>query len=216
LGYTGYAGRAPTNRYGRYYLSASETEIQSIDSSEKSVGEFGLSTPAGVGFVDPARLRRAARPAIVHIARVVVDGEPEDASGSAVLVPPGTRRIVIEYQGLSLAAPETVRFRVKLDGFEPQWSSPVGRSDAVYTNLGPGSYRFHVMASNANHIWNVEDSTLSFTVEPTLWQSCWFRSALALALGLAVTGVYRLRMRQVFYTGHPECDRGPDRGDACD
>src|SRR5262249_4108620 len=168
-----------------------------VDSS----GRIWISTPAGIGFIDPAQLRRTARPTIVHIARVLLDGEPHEPSGD-IVAPPGSRRIVIEYQGLNLAAPESVQFRFKLEGFEPRWGLPVSRREAVYTNLGPGFYRFHVIASNADGVWNETEATISFRIAPTLWQSWWFRSALAVALGLAAVSFYRLRLRQVTEQAH--------------
>ncbi|MBV8830782.1 MAG: hypothetical protein JO108_16285, partial [Acidobacteriaceae bacterium] len=159
-------------------------------------GRVWLSTPGGIGFIDPARVRRTARPTIVQISRVLLDGEAHDPS-TAVWVPPGSRRIVIEYQGLNLAAPEGVQFRFKLDGFDPQWSAPGAMKEAVYTNLGAGSYRFHVTASNADQVWSEMGATFSFRVDPTLWQTWWFRSAAAAALALAAIGFYQLRIRQI-------------------
>jgi signal transduction histidine kinase len=98
---------------------------------------------------------------------------------------------------LNLAAPDHIRYRFKLDGFDSDWGPTVTRKEAVYTNLGPGPYRFHVTASNADQVWNEAEATYSFQVAPALWQSWWFRSALSVALILSVVGFYRLRLRQI-------------------
>jgi signal transduction histidine kinase len=133
---------------------------------------------------------------MVHVERVFVDGEPHDLPGS-VRVPPNPKRIAIEYAGLNLASPEAVRFRFKLDGFDSDWSAPTIGKEAVYTNLGPGPYQFHVIASNADQIWNETAATFSFHVEPALWQTGWFQLAVLVAMTGTVLVFYRLRLRQV-------------------
>jgi signal transduction histidine kinase/ligand-binding sensor domain-containing protein len=164
--------------------------------STDSNGRVWLSTSSGIGSIGPARLQRIGVPTIVHIDRVVVDGEPHNLPGS-VLVPPDSKRIVIEYAGLNLAAPDRVRFRFKLDGFDAEWNPPVTRKEAIYTNLGPGRYRFHVIASNADQVWNEAETGFSFQVEPTLQQTAWFRCAMIAALFLSLLAFYRLRLRQI-------------------
>ena len=70
-------------------------------------------------------------------------------------------------------------------------SSPV-----VDTNLSPGSYRFHIVASNSDGDWNGTETVLPFQVEPAVWQTWWFRLTCALALGLTAWLLYRIRMHQ--------------------
>ena len=159
-------------------------------------GRIWLSTPNGIGYIDPARLRRTAMPTIVHLDHVILDGESHDLSGS-VPVPPGTRRIVIEYAGVNLTAPESVKFRFRLDGFDSQWGAPVSRREAVYTNLNPGSYQFHIIAGNADQVWGKAETTFSFRLPPTLPQNWWVRSAAIVVFGLSAILFYRLRLRQV-------------------
>src|SRR5260370_2120548 len=74
--------------------------------------------------------------------------------GAFVQIPPSPRRITFEYTGLSLAVPERVRFRYFLENFDSTRSQPVAAREAVYTNLGPGSYRFRLVASNSEGLWN--------------------------------------------------------------
>src|SRR5258708_22070028 len=73
---------------------------------------------------------------------------------ASVRIPPSPRRITFEYTGLSLAVPGRIQFRYFLEGFDSSWSQPVAAREAVYTNLGPGSYRFRLVASNSEGLWN--------------------------------------------------------------
>lgn len=84
--------------------------------------------------------------------------------------------VVIGYIGLSLSVPERVRYRHKLEEFDRDWSEPTSAREAIYTNLSPREYRFHVIASNAAGIWS-NPETLDLKVEATVWQSWWSRLA---------------------------------------
>jgi signal transduction histidine kinase len=114
-----------------------------------------------------------------------------------LLLPWNTKRIVFEYAGLNLSFPEQVRFRFRLDGYEQNWNAPVSTRNADYTNLDPGRYRFHVIASNADQVWDEAGAELAFYVEPALWQTWWFRTAAALLLSLTIATLYTLRMREI-------------------
>ena len=77
------------------------------------------------------------------------------------------------------------------------WSEPVAAREAVYTNLGPGSYRFHVIASNANGVWNGTEAGLGFEITPQIWQTLWFRTSSVLAVAFSIAAIYRLRLLQL-------------------
>jgi signal transduction histidine kinase len=93
--------------------------------------------------------------------------------------------------------PERVRFRYRLDGFDRGWSPPVTTREAVYTNLGPGSYHFRVIASNSDGLWNSAEAGLQFEIEPALWQTSWFRASIVLVGGLAVWTLVRVRTHRM-------------------
>jgi len=105
--------------------------------------------------------------------------------------------VTFSYSGVSLAAPDRIRFRYRLDGFDRGWSEPGSTREAVYTNLAPGSYRFRVMASNSEGSWNGTEAAVGVEIEPEVWQTRWFHVTAALALALALAGLYRLRVHRV-------------------
>lgn len=155
-------------------------------------GRVWFSMNHGISVVNAARAITDTAPAIVHIDGLSADGDPIDLQQS-VRVPPGGHRVTFGYTGLSLSVPERVRFRYKLDGFDRNWSDPVSTREAVYTNLGAGSYRFRVIASNSDGLWNGAESALPFQVQPMFWQTWWFRIGSVLFLMLAVLLALRLR-----------------------
>jgi signal transduction histidine kinase len=159
-------------------------------------GMIWFSLSSGLAVVNPSRVGRSSEPAIVHINAVAADGSPVDLSRS-IRIPSARQRIAFSFVGLSLAIPERVKFRYRLDGFDHEWSSPVSAGEAIYTNLSPGSYRFHVMASNSDGFWNSTVASVGFEIAPAFWQTWWFRVSGLLALGLIALAFYRIRLLQL-------------------
>ncbi len=57
---------------------------------------------------------------------------------------------------------------------------------AHYNNVGPGSYRFHLLACNKDGVRNENGAALTILLRPHFWQTLWFRIlALAAPVGLA-------------------------------
>jgi len=159
-------------------------------------GRIWLSTNRGLSVVDPRQVAGNSAPSIIHIESVTADGSVVDMQ-RAIHIPGARQRIAFSFAGLSLSVPERVRFRYKLDGFDQDWIGPVATREAVYTNLGPGPYRFRVMASNSEGLWNGLESTIQFEVEPVFWQTWWFRISCVMVIGLAILSFYRLRLHRL-------------------
>ncbi|MBC8166698.1 MAG: hypothetical protein H7Y20_12595, partial [Bryobacteraceae bacterium] len=87
--------------------------------------------------------------------------------------------------------------RYKLEGFDQRWSEPTNGREAVYTNLGPRTYRFRVIASNRVGVWNSREASAEFEIEPAVWQALWFRSAAGLGCLAIAFGLYRFRLHQL-------------------
>src|SRR5579871_1253251 len=101
----------------------------------------------------------------------------------AVRIPSPPRRITFGYLGLSLWGVDRVRFRYQLEGYDPGWSEPTAGREAAYTNLGPGTYHFRVIASNPDGVWSPEEAAIGFDVLPLFWQTWWFRLATLFTAG---------------------------------
>jgi ligand-binding sensor domain-containing protein/signal transduction histidine kinase len=160
------------------------------------LGRIWFSMNRGLSVVDPDRASGNSSAALVQVETIMVDGNAVDAK-LPVRISSASRRITFDYAGLSLSNPERVRYRYRLDGFDHDWSEPTTTKTAIYTNLSPGSYRFRVIASNSDGLWNGNGAAVTLAVTPTLWQTWWFRIGLVLFAGLATLIIYRLRMHHV-------------------
>lgn len=166
-------------------------------------GRLWFSTQQGVVSLAPTALRRNTTPPPVVVENALVGGQPRTIHDGTLVLRAGESDFDVVYTGLSFAAPERMRFRYRLDGLSGGWAE-VDRRTAVFTNVPPGRYTFHVTASNGDGVWSEEGASLRIVVEPQLYETRWF--AVLLAVGaLAVIGLAvqhrerraRIRARQL-------------------
>jgi PAS domain S-box-containing protein len=161
-----------------------------------SEGKIWFSLSNGLSVVNPSHITDNAVPVLPHIEAITADDNTLNLANSG-RIPPLPRRITFEYTGLSLAVPERIRFRYFLEHFDRSWSQPVTAREAVYTNLGPGSYRFRLVASNSEGLWDGPEATIVFNVAPAYYQTYWFRlSCIAIFIAL-LWAVYQTRIHQL-------------------
>jgi ligand-binding sensor domain-containing protein/signal transduction histidine kinase len=163
---------------------------------EGADGRMWFSTIKGVAMIDPSSLASNTEPPPTVVEQVRVDGEPVAAAPGLELAP-GKTRFDFYYAGLSFVAPEKVRYKYRLEGFDKTWVDGGDRRVAYYTNLGPGDYRFEVIASNNDGVWSSTPATFAFSLRPHFYRTVWFYALCAVALGLVAWQLYALRLRQV-------------------
>jgi signal transduction histidine kinase/ligand-binding sensor domain-containing protein len=177
-------------------LESTEGVKRSQSVVSDSAGRIWFSLRSGLSVVDSSQITDYSLPALPHIETIIADNNTANLAAS-VRIPPSPRRITFEYTGLSLAGPGRIRFRYFLEGFDSTWSQPVAAREAVYTNLEPGSYRFRLVASNSEGLWNGPETAIALNVAPAYYQTYWFRlSCVAAFLGM-LAAAYQLRLRQL-------------------
>lgn len=159
-------------------------------------GRIWLVDRQGLEFIDPAKLERTTSPAPVVIRSLASGGTVYRDPGRLRLAA-GTRALDIGYTALSYAAPHRIAFRYRLDGVDQDWVSAGTRRLASYANLGPGSYRFTVIAANGDGAWNTKGATLEFEIPPTFLQSWPFKLLCGLIILSLLWLAYSLRLRVV-------------------
>jgi ligand-binding sensor domain-containing protein/signal transduction histidine kinase len=159
-------------------------------------GSLWFATLRGVSVTNPEHQQENPLPPPVVIENVTIDDQPAPST-ERVTVSPSHTRLSLHYAGLSFVAPARVRYRYRLDGFDPKWIDAGARRIAYYTNIPPGHYTFHVLAANNDGVWNDSGATLDIRVLPHTWQTWWFRTLLGLAVLLIGYQIYRMRVRSV-------------------
>lgn len=90
------------------------------------------------------------------------------------------------FAALNYITPENNQYTYRLKGLSETWSPVSKERKATYTNLAPGTYFFEVKASNNDDIWNEKPASIKITITPPFWNTWWFKTAIAIALGVAV------------------------------
>jgi ligand-binding sensor domain-containing protein/signal transduction histidine kinase len=213
-----YAGHSATHLNVSAYGVADGMRINECSSGHPAAvrtadGTLWFATLRGISITNPEHQQENLLPPPVVIENVTVDDQPAailspskiDKSAAAtppavagvVKVQPGQGRLALHYAGLSFVAPGRVRYRYRLEGFDPKWIDAGARRVAYYTNIPPGRYTFRVLAANNDGVWNDTGASVEIRVLPHLWQTWWFRTLLGLAILLLSYQIYRMRVRNV-------------------
>jgi PAS domain S-box-containing protein len=161
-----------------------------------SAGRIWFSLSSGLSVVNPSQINDNSVPALPHIEAITADNNTANLA-AFVQIPPSPKRITFEYTGLSLAVPGRIRFRYFLEGFDSSWSPPVAAREAVYTNLGPGPYRFRLVASNSEGLWNGPETAIALNVAPAYYQTYWFRLSCFAGFVALLWAGYQMRVHQL-------------------
>ena len=162
--------------------------------AQSSDGRLWFANKVDLQTIDPGHLLRNEIPPPVHVENVAADGKPFAAAG-IVRLPSLVRNLEIDYTALSFVNPRRVRFRYRLEGRDASWQDAGTRRQAFYNDLGPGHYRFHVIACNNDQVWNESGATLVFSIPPAWYQTYWFRALCVIFLVWLTCMLYVARMR---------------------
>ena len=92
----------------------------------------------------------------------------------------------VNFAALNFNRPEKNKYAYRLEGFEERWNYTTTNSSAIYTNLHPDIYTFHVKAANNDGVWNEEGRKITLIKKPAIWQTTWFKIANVLFIGMLV------------------------------
>jgi signal transduction histidine kinase/ligand-binding sensor domain-containing protein len=159
-------------------------------------GKLWFATTSGIYGIDPARrVHNRVPPPVLIRSLNVANHAIEPVPG--LTLPTYTTAVRFDYAGVSLTAAEKVRYRYRLDGIDTAWRELTAARQALYTNLRPGHYTFHVIAANNDGVWNESGASLTFVIPPAFVQTGWFIALCVAGGAAAVWALVRLRVRQV-------------------
>jgi len=159
-------------------------------------GRLWFASARGVAIVDPTNLPTNTLEPPTLVEEISVDGRSYGLPLGARFGP-GRGQVEIRYTGLSFLAPERVRFRHMLVGFDKGWIDAGTRRVAYYTNLPPGDYRFRVKACNKDNVWNETGASYSFSLLPHWYQTTLAKVSGILGAVLLLLAGHRIRVRQL-------------------
>jgi PAS domain S-box-containing protein len=159
-------------------------------------GRLLFGTYKGLAIIDPKRIRINRTPPPVFIEQVFIDKRSVDPNASVEL-PPGRGELEFWYTALDFTAPDKVRFKYELEGFDKDWVDAGSRRTAYFTNIPPGHYRFRVMARNNDGVWNEAGDSIELYLKPHFYQTGWWYALCAVVAILMVAAGDRVRVARV-------------------
>jgi signal transduction histidine kinase len=145
-------------------------------------------------MIDPRNLPASQRPVAPRIDAVTVDGTAM-AAVPGLRLPSGVRNLAIAWTASSLNAASKLRFRYRLEGYDPEWVHAGSRRAVSYAQLPSGNYRLKVSATY-DGIWT-DGESWDFTVSRPFYLSGWFFALCGLMLIALVAGAWWQRIRAV-------------------
>jgi ligand-binding sensor domain-containing protein/serine phosphatase RsbU (regulator of sigma subunit) len=104
-----------------------------------------------------------------------------------LILPFNKNHLTFQFIGVSLTAPEKVMYEYKLDGLDNDWTPPTSKTEATYSSLPPGTYKFMVKAMNNDGLWNKEPVIYEFVISPPWYKTWWFYTICVISL---VSGIW--------------------------
>jgi len=150
-------------------LNQVHSDLNSVDKNNDLIS---FATHNKIIQIDLSLINRLRIQPVTSIDRITVNLEPlnllNDQSFSA-----SENRFIFEYSGYWPMAPKKLQYKVKLEGYDPDWKYTFDRS-ATYPNLPPGHYTFKVEALLNNAKPSGKASSFSFHIHKPFYLSIWF------------------------------------------
>lgn len=154
-------------------------------------GNLWFPTLKGAVEIDPSSIEFNSIPPLVSIERSIIDGAVLNKNAK---IEPGSHKFEFHYAGLNLSAPQKVKFKYILEGYDQDWVDAGTRREAFYTNLPAGNYKFIVMASNNDGVWSDQETSIDFLVREPFWRTSWFWLLCLAAISAIVFLAHRARI----------------------
>ncbi len=93
-----------------------------------------------------------------------------------------------KFTSSSFVNPSANRYAYRLEGYNSNWIyTDAANRTATFINIHPGSYIFHVIASNNDEIWNKDGVQVSIIIVPPWWKTWWaYLAFILIIIGLFI------------------------------
>jgi PAS domain S-box-containing protein len=158
-------------------------------------GTLWFGTIRGIAAIEPIRFRSSSRKTGVRIEEVAYSTGPAAQvrrilqvapTGGHLVIPPGSRRILVQFTGFDSAASHLLGFEYQIVGRDPGWLPARDARSVEFEELPPGGHLLRIRATNADGYLDPQEATVVLDVEPFYWETWWFRGLALVGLGAVI------------------------------
>jgi len=139
-------------------------------------GRLALGGSRGLVLFDPARLHRRNSTAPVYITALQSGARHFDLApgpSPAIELTHDQNSFSVDYHGVSFSAAGRLRYRVRLAGWDNEWSEPLSQTRRYYSRLRPGRYRFEVRLDGPTDAGAHATDAVDIYIASPPWLSPW-------------------------------------------
>jgi ligand-binding sensor domain-containing protein len=148
-----------------------------------------FGTMNGISVLNADNKKETKKSPILHVNETLLFYKPinETKYKKSFIIdhtlPYDQNHISFQFKAIHLNHSDKIKYRVKLDGADQQWSSWENKEEVNYANLNSGNYTFLAQASlDGQYLGN--EVKVPFTISTPFWEKWWFRLLfIASALG---------------------------------
>ncbi|NEN22190.1 response regulator [Cryomorpha ignava] len=160
-------------------------------------GKLWFSTQKGVVCVDPSKINRNLPLPPVVIERISSNDSTLYLLEDELILSKDQQNLIIGFTTPSFLAPNRIRFKYRLAGFDTDWVESGSRREAIFTNLPAGNYKFEVASSYEGDFDNASITSFNIVKEPKLSER-WWPWVLAVIVGLLIIyAILKWRLHQL-------------------
>lgn len=165
-------------------------------------GNIWIGTIAGAVCYSPNQEIEAQAPPLVYITGVKLFfkdiyqsklniGEINLETGlpKSLTLPYNQNHITFDFIGICHSRPSSVRYKIRLKGFEENWQPITEETKFTYSNLPSGTYTFCVKATNNMGEW-IDAAPFTFTIRQPFWATWWFILLMIGIISAIAYGIY--------------------------
>jgi ligand-binding sensor domain-containing protein/AraC-like DNA-binding protein len=154
-----------------------------------SDGLLILGTHDGIIAIEPEMNVASSIPPRTSITALMANGE--DATLEKKDFSYREHNFTLCFSNFQYSTLSSVLYQYYLEGFDSEWCSPTKEHAAVYRNLPPGRYVFHVRSMGGMGQWG-EETTYEFTIHQPWWNAWWAWSIYVLTFAVVLAAILRM------------------------
>ncbi|WP_027003857.1 two-component regulator propeller domain-containing protein [Hugenholtzia roseola] len=173
--------------------------IGAVQMYETQDRRIWIPTMGGISVLKPTEIQKNLVLPPVYLQAVQTDQTnwyPQADGKKLLTLDQNWQRLTFRFAALSYIAPEKVRVRYQLKGYDQDWIEAENLRQISYTRLPAGRYEFRLMAANSDGLWNRQGVSFAFVIQPRFHETTLFYLLSFVFLVGLITLFYRWRIKK--------------------